>query len=100
MRSLPWFFLASVAFGQLWEPQSSGTTASLRGVSAVNANVVWASGSKGTFLHSSNGGTAWEVGQVPHAEGLDFRGIRAVDAQTVYLMSSGPSDKSQIFKTT
>jgi photosystem II stability/assembly factor-like uncharacterized protein len=69
-------------------------------VSAVNANVVWASGSKGTYLHSSNGGTTWEVGQVPNAAGLDFRGIRAVDAQTVYLMSSGPGGKSQIFKTT
>src|SRR6185369_1558777 len=37
--------------------------------------------------------------QVPNAQALDFRGIKAVDAQTVFLMSSGPGDKSQIFKT-
>src|SRR5262249_14939900 len=41
---------ASLAAAQSWAPQNSGTTASLRGVSAVTAEVAWASGTGGTYL--------------------------------------------------
>ena len=37
--------------------------------------------------------------KVAGAESLDFRGIHAIDAHTVYLMSAGPGDKSRIYKT-
>jgi hypothetical protein len=40
------------AFGQ-WNPQKSNTTASLQGLSIVNANVVWASGTGGTFVRTT-----------------------------------------------
>jgi photosystem II stability/assembly factor-like uncharacterized protein len=46
-----------------------------------------------------DGGATWRTGKVPGAEALDFRGIRAIDARTVYLMSAGPGDKSRIYKT-
>lgn len=94
------FLFVEMTFGQNWLSQTSGTTASLRGVSAVNAQVVWASGARGTYLKTSNGGETWQVAEVPGAEALDFRGIRAVDEQAAYLLSSGPGDKSQIYKTT
>jgi photosystem II stability/assembly factor-like uncharacterized protein len=85
---------------QAWSPQTSNTRASLRGVSAVDARTVWASGSGGTYLATTDGGVTWRAAQVPGAESLDFRGIRAIDARTVYLMSAGPGDKSRIYKTT
>src|SRR5687768_355840 len=67
------------------EPQASGTTASLRGVSAASERVAWASGSRGTFLRTSDGGITWQVGRVAGAESLDFRDVHAVDATTAYL---------------
>ncbi|HTS65337.1 MAG TPA: hypothetical protein VMH28_25125 [Candidatus Acidoferrales bacterium] len=91
--------LAGVAQAQQWVPQVSNSTASLRGVSAVNEKIVWASGSAGTVLYTTDGGASWSISKVPGAEGLDFRGIRAVDGKTVYVMSAGAGDKSQIYKT-
>ena len=85
--------------GQTWVPQTSGTTASLRGVSAVNANIVWASGSGGTWLRTDNGGLTWAAATVSGAEELDFRGVRAIDGKTAWLLSSGPGAKSRIYKT-
>ena len=74
------------AFGQ-WNPQKSNTTASLHGLSIVNANVVWASGTGGTLVRATDGGETWQVGTVPSGEKLDFRDVYAVDAKTAYLMS-------------
>jgi photosystem II stability/assembly factor-like uncharacterized protein len=99
MNLLPAAFLASVACAQSWAPQTSGVTASLRGVSAVNGQVVWASGTAGTYLRTTDGGITWEAARVPGAEALDFRGIRAIDGRTVYLLSSGSADKARIYKT-
>ena len=100
MKSLPLLLLASFAAAQSWVEQTSGTAASLRGVSAVDAKAVWASGTGGTYLASTDGGATWRASKVPGAESLDFRGIRAIDAHTVYLMSSGSGDKARIYKTT
>jgi len=100
MNLLPAAFLASIACAQSWAPQTSGVTASLRGLSAVNAQVVWASGTAGTYLRTTDGGVTWKAAQVPGAEALDFRGIRAMDGRTVYLLSSGSADKARIYKTT
>jgi photosystem II stability/assembly factor-like uncharacterized protein len=84
---------------QAWEPQISNTRFSLRGVSAVDARTVFASGDGGTWLVTTNAGLTWRAATVPGAESLDFRGIRAIDERIVYLMSSGPGDKSRIYKT-
>lgn len=92
-------FLLQASFGQTWVNQASGTAASLRGVSAVNTKVVWASGSGGTWLRTVDGGGTWRVATVPGADALDFRGVRAIDDRTAFLMSSGSGDKSRIYKT-
>ena len=78
---------------------SSGTTESLRGVSAVSAQVAWASGTKGTYLKTTDGGASWRVAVVPGADQLDFRGVQGMDERTAYLLSSGDGDKSRIDKT-
>src|SRR5262249_35303467 len=60
-----------------WLSQSSGTTARLRGVSAVSATVAWASGSDGVYLKTTDGGETWRAASVPGAEALDFRDVEA-----------------------
>ena len=42
-------------------PQQSGTTELLISVSAVNSNVVWASGTGGTFVVTTDGGKHWKA---------------------------------------
>ncbi len=82
-----------------WTAQSSGVTSRLRGVSAVNERVVWASGSQGTVIRSQDGGTSWQRLTVPDAEKLDFRDVDAVDERTAYVLSIGNGDASRIYKT-
>jgi photosystem II stability/assembly factor-like uncharacterized protein len=60
-----------------WEPLSTGTTASLRGLHAVSARVVWASGTGGTVIHTTDGGTTWRVDTIPNASGFDVRAVHA-----------------------
>jgi len=92
-------FAAMVAMAQSWEPRVSGTASSLRGVSAVDAKAVWACGTGGTYLKSTDAGKTWQHGVVTGAEKLDFRGVYAVDGQTAVLLSIGPGDQSRIYKT-
>jgi len=83
-----------------WESQSSGAKVRLRGVSAVNRTVAWASGERGTYARTTDGGQTWTVGSVPGAAELDFRDVDAFDANTAYLLSIGEGEKSRIYKTT
>jgi photosystem II stability/assembly factor-like uncharacterized protein len=92
--------IALPALAQTWAMQNSGTTASLRGLSAASPAVVWASGTGGTFLRTTDGGATWRAAVVPGAEALDFRDVQAVDSSTAYLLSIGPGAKSTIRKTT
>jgi len=92
--------LANVLQAQSWVPQTSGTIASLRGVSVVNAQVVWASGAGGTYLTTRDGGATWRADKVAGAEKLDFRAVWALDENTAFLLSIGNGDQSRIYKTT
>jgi len=60
--------------------QVSGTTQLLIGISPVNENIVWASGTGGTWVRTIDGGTTWQAGRVPGADTLQFRDVHAVDA--------------------
>jgi photosystem II stability/assembly factor-like uncharacterized protein len=100
MKPLLFLLPVAVASAQTWVAQNSGTNASLRGASALSPKHVWASGTGGAYLHSTDGGATWSAQKVPGAEDLDFRDIQAVGAQTVYLLSIGPGAKSRIYKTT
>jgi photosystem II stability/assembly factor-like uncharacterized protein len=83
-----------------WQEQKSGTAARLRGVSAVNEIVVWASGSNGTIVRTLDGGAHWQVSVIPEPADLDFRDVHGVDANTAYVLSAGEGEKSRIYKTT
>lgn len=83
-----------------WTSQSSGVTARLRGVSAVNDRVAWASGADGTILRTADGGHSWQHQSIPGTEKLDFRDIDAINGRVAYVLSIGPADASRIYKTT
>jgi photosystem II stability/assembly factor-like uncharacterized protein len=91
---------AGMSSNAQWQQQTSGTTADFRGLCAVNAKVAWASGTKGTFVRTTDGGNTWQVGKVSGAETMDFRDIDAFDANTAYILSIGNGESSRIYKTT
>ncbi|HTU33294.1 MAG TPA: hypothetical protein VMF66_05785 [Candidatus Acidoferrum sp.] len=84
-----------------WKQLNVGTAASFRGLSVVNDDVVWASGTQGTVIRTVDRGKTWDVRHVAGAENQDFRGIRAFDAQNAVIMSTGNAEKglAAIYRT-
>lgn len=73
----------------------------LRGVSALTDKLVWASGSKGTIIRTTDGGASWWRLRMPEeSHDFDFRDVEAFSADVAYVMSSGPGEQSRIWKTT
>ncbi len=110
-RSLLAFLIAfatigfSQAFSQVHQPtitaQTSGTTQLLIAVSPVNSNVVWAAGTGGTYVVTTDGGATWKAGVVPGTESLQFRDVQGVSDKIAYLMSIGNNTTDfRIYKTT
>jgi len=71
---------------------------SIRGLSVVDDNVAWISGSKGTIAITTNGGKTWDWQQVKGFEKADFRDIEAFSSKEAIIMSSGTP--ALILKTT
>src|SRR5262245_32374288 len=92
--------LALLVATPIWTPQTSGVPGRLRGVSAVNDRVVWASGANGTILRTADGGRTWQKLTVAGAEALDFRDIDAASERTAYALSIGSGAASRVYKTT
>ena len=81
-------------------PQSSGTTELLIAVSPVDARVVWAAGTGGTYTMTTDGGAHWRAGVVPGAKTLQFRDVQGVSDKIAYLMSIGNNiGDFRIYKT-
>ncbi len=70
---------------------------SLRGVDVLNHQVVWVSGSKGTFARSVDGGATWVQGKIGNDTLLDFRDIHAFSPVSAIAMSAG--SPARIYKT-
>lgn len=87
----------SFALAQQLEMLPSGTAISIRGLSVVNDQVVWASGSNGTVGRSTDGGKTWTWMQVRNFETTDFRAVEAFDAATAIIM--GVAEPAYILKT-
>lgn len=94
----------SLLAGSAWAqatvvPQVSGVDVRLRGISAVDANVAWASGRAGTVLRTVDGGATWQAMKVPGAGELDFRDVEGFDADTAVVLSIGPGQASRVYRT-
>jgi photosystem II stability/assembly factor-like uncharacterized protein len=76
-----------------WKKQSVDTDASFRSIHAINDKIVWASGSKGTILKTTDGGANWQTIIVKGAESLDFRDIHIFDTNNAIAMSAGEAEK-------
>lgn len=76
----------------------SGRKTSIRGLSVVNNNIIWASGSQGSVARSVDGGKTFAWLTVPGYEKNDFRDIEAFDANTAIIMAI--TEPAAILKTT
>jgi photosystem II stability/assembly factor-like uncharacterized protein len=75
----------------------SGRKTSIRGLSVVDDDIVWASGSNGTVARSVDGGKTFEWLTVAGYEKRDFRDIEAFDKNTAIIM--GIAEPAIILKT-
>lgn len=81
-----------------WRAQASPTNAELRGLSVLSPQAVWASGTGGTVLRTTDGGATWTLRSVSDASRLDFRAIAATSPEVAHALSIG--DSSRIYRTT
>ena len=80
--------VATVPVAAQWSPLPSRTTVSLRGLSVVDGATVWASGARGTVLHSADSGATWRVDTIPGARGDDLRAIHAHSARVAHVAAT------------
>ncbi len=85
--------------GTVLQMQDSGVDVRLRGISAVDANIAWASGQKGTVLRTVDGGVQWQAMYVAGAQALDFRDIEGFSAKVAVVLSIGPGEASRVYRT-
>ncbi len=103
------FAAANAVAGSLAEPVSkvvphiedlvSPVTVRLRGLSAVDENIAWASGRDGTVIRTMDAGKTWSVFKVPGAEKLDFRDVEGFSAEEAVVLSIGPGEDSRVYRT-
>lgn len=72
-----------------WELMETPTQASLRGLSPLTSEIIWASGSQGTWLRTLDGGKSWDHGIIDGLDSVDFRDIEAFDAASAVAISAG-----------
>jgi hypothetical protein len=90
-------FLISTVPAQKIKMLSLGNPASLRGLSVVNDQLIWVSGSAGTVGISTDAGTSWKWITVPHYEKTDFRDVEAFSDQEAVI--TGTTQPAVILKT-
>lgn len=85
-----------------WSSVPVPTDAEWRGLSTAGPSVVWASGTRGRYARSTDGGHTWHIDSIPGNSGLDLRAVHALDARRAWVMSAGEAEKGQarIYRTT
>jgi photosystem II stability/assembly factor-like uncharacterized protein len=96
--SVLFVLLTHTSHAQTIQILTTGTKTSIRGLSVVNDNILWASGSNGTVAHSTNGGKTFIWITVKGYEQRDFRDIEAFDSNTAIIMAV--AEPAIILKTT
>lgn len=72
-----------------WELGPTGTKASLRGISAPNNQVIWATGSQATVVVSQDGGNSWDNVSPEGFKELEFRSVHAWSRDRACIASAG-----------
>ncbi|HRP09277.1 MAG TPA: hypothetical protein PLL69_12400, partial [Gemmatimonadales bacterium] len=98
LLALP-LLVPALATSQQVVETTTGVTALLQALSAVDSNVVWASGHQGVVLRSVDGGRNWQAIHVPGSDSLQFRDIHAESTDLAWILSAGPGELSRIFHT-
>lgn len=80
-----------------WEIFETPIKSSLRGLSSVTADIVWASGSNGRWLKTLDAGQNWSHGIIDGLDSVDFRSIYGFDAENAIAVSAG--QPAVIYKT-
>ena len=91
------------AHAQDAQPATASTSVAqgrLRGLSAVDENIAWASGVKGTVIRTVDGGASWHNVSVPGAGALDFRDIEAFSDSEAVVLAAAPGSDSKLYRTT
>lgn len=91
------FLFFQNVFCQSIEISTDSARSSFRGLSVVNDDVVWVSGSNGTIGKSIDGGKTWTWMIVKGFEKIDFRDIEAFSESTAVIM--GVSEPAYILRT-
>ena len=97
------YLLAFLMFATTLKAQTivqlqTGKPTSIRGLSVVDDNVAWVSGSRGYIAITRDGGKSWDWTQVKGFEKADFRDIEAFSDKSAVIMSSGTP--ALVLKTT
>ena len=95
---LLFLFLVQNIYAQKIEILTDSIQSSFRGLSVVDNNIVWVSGSNGTVGKSLDGGKTWKWIIVKGFEKTDFRDIEAFDKKTAVIM--GIAEPAYILRTT
>lgn len=74
---------------QSWRMLSTGTSQSLRGLSAVDASVAVVGGANGTLLRTEDGGLTWTDIAPAGSEQCDFRDVEALDRNQIVALVAG-----------
>jgi len=61
----------------------------IRGISVVDSNTVWLTGTDETILRTTNQGETWEKLTVPDIDALDFRSVHAFSESSAIVVSAG-----------
>lgn len=85
---------------QVFELQKvqTNTDAYFRGMSVVNNDIAWVSGSKGVVGRTIDGGKTWRFLQVKGYEKLEFRSLYSFDSLNAIIANAG--SPAMIFRTT
>src|SRR5258708_32279779 len=90
MRIVLLFLLTLLPACGQWQPQTSGTDVSLRGISAVSDRIAWVGRAKGTVLGTVDGGEHWTNAALEGARARGFCHIQPRDAHTVHVLGFVP----------
>lgn len=82
-----------------WERQYEDSTSMFIGIHAVTENVVWAAGSAGRVVRTTDGGTTWKTMFVPGADSVQFRDVHAFGPDNAFVLSIGNGTDSRIYRT-